>query len=61
MDTYYNDLYVIYDSQDNNLKMDLMLNRIEYRPCFRSEYSLAKKAIDKYKEENLIEDILNIK
>ena len=41
--------------------MDLVLNRIEYRPCFKSEYSLAKKAVDKYKEENLIEDILNIK
>ena len=54
------ELEIIYDSQDNNLKMDLVLNRIEYRPCFKSEYSLAKKAVDKYKEENLIEDILNI-
>jgi hypothetical protein len=54
------EIEIIYDSQDNNLKMDLVLNRIEYKPCFRSEYSLAKKAVDKYKEENLIEDILNI-
>jgi hypothetical protein len=47
-----------YDPKDNSLKMDLILNRIEYKPCFRDEYKKAKKAIDKYKEENVPEDIL---
>lgn len=46
-----------YDHNDNNLKMNLMLNRIEYQPVFKSDYELAKKAVDIYKEQNLIEDI----
>ena len=47
-----------YDPNDNNLKMNLVLNRIEYKPCFKDEYERARKAIDKYKEENVPEDIL---
>lgn len=46
-----------YDHHDNNLRMNLTLNRIEYRPCFKSDYDLARKAVDIYKEENLAEDI----
>ena len=41
--------------------MNLTLNRIEYKPCFKNEYDLAKQAVDKYKEENNIEDILKSK
>ncbi len=52
------EMEIYYDAQDNNLKMNLTLNRIEYKPCFKEEYVSAKKAIDKYKEENVITDIL---
>ena len=49
-----------YSPKDNNLNMNLMLNRIEYKPCFKSEYNRAKNAVDKYKEDNLIDNILII-
>ena len=52
------EIEIDYDPNDNNLKMNLMLNRIEYKPCFKDEYYMAKKAIDKYKNENIIDDIL---
>ena len=52
------EIEIDYDPNDNNLKMNLLLNRIEYKPCFKDEYTRAKKAIDKYKEENLIENII---
>ena len=45
--------------QESNLKMNLLLNRIEYKPCFKDEYKLAKQAVDKYKEENIVEDLIN--
>ena len=47
-----------YSPDDNNLKMTLTLNRIEYQPCFKDEYYKAKKAIDKYKDDNIAEHIL---
>jgi signal peptidase I len=47
-----------YNPKENNLNMILILNRIEYQPCFKDEYEIAKKAIDKYKDENLIENLL---
>ena len=50
---------ITYDPQENNLNMNLVLNRIEYRPCFKTEYTRAKNAIDKYKEENIIDNILS--
>lgn len=52
------EIEIDYDPNDNNLKMNLVLNRIEYKPCFKDEYERARKAIDKYKEENVPEDIL---
>lgn len=55
------EIEIVYDYNDNNLKMNLTLNRIEYKPCFKNEYDLAKQAVDKYKEENNIEDILKSK
>lgn len=53
------EIEIDYDPRENNLNMNLMLNRIEYRPCFKSEYKRAKTAIDKYKEDNIIDNILN--
>ena len=47
-----------YNPNDNNLNMNLMLNRIEYQPNFKDDYKVAKKAIDSYKDENIIENIL---
>ena len=46
-----------YDHNDNNIRMNLTLNRIEYQPIFKSDYELAKKAVEIYKEHNLVEDI----
>lgn len=34
------------------LQTQLILNRIDYKPTFRSEYNIAKLAVDKYMEEN---------
>lgn len=51
------EIEIEYDHNDNNLKMNLKLNRIEYQPVFRSDYELAKKAVEIYKEHNLVEDI----
>jgi len=52
------EMEIYYSSDDNNLKMKLTLNRIEYQPCFKDEYYIAQKAIDKYKEDNIIEDLI---
>jgi len=52
------EIEIDYDPKENNLKMNLTLNRIEYKPCFKSEYYNATAAIDKYKNENIPEDIL---
>ncbi len=54
------EIEIEYDPNDNNLKMNLTLNRIEYKPIFKNEYTVAKKAIDKYREENVIEDIIKL-
>ena len=55
------EMEINYDPEDNNLKMNLTLNRIEYKPCFKHEYTRAQKAIEKYKNENNLEDILILK
>jgi hypothetical protein len=34
------------------LQTQLILNRIEYKPTFKSEYELARNAIEKYRTEN---------
>ena len=52
------EIKIYYSPDDNNLKMELLLNRIEYQPCFKHEYNIAKKAIDKYKEYNTMEDLV---
>ena len=40
------------------LQTQLTLNRIEYKPTFYSEYEMARKAIEKYKNDNLSENIM---
>jgi uncharacterized protein (UPF0147 family) len=40
------------------LQTQLILNRIEYKPTFYSEYEMARKAIEKYKSDNLSENIM---
>ena len=52
------EIEIVYDPNDNNLKMNLLLNRIEFQPCYKSDYDMAKNAVAKYKNENLIEDII---
>lgn len=47
-----------YSPKDVNLKMNLTLNRIEYKPAFKSDYERAKKSVKKYKDENKMTDIL---
>jgi hypothetical protein len=54
------EIEIEYDPNDNNLKMNLTLNRIEYKPIFKNEYTVDKKATDKYREENVIEDIIKL-
>lgn len=50
------EIEIDYDPKENNLTMNLTLNRIEYKPCFKNEYKRAKKAVDKYKEENIVDN-----
>ncbi len=40
------------------LQTHLILNRIEYKPTFKSEYDMAKIAIEKYKNDNLSDNII---
>ena len=40
------------------LQTQLILNRIEYKPTFRSEYEIARKAIEKYKCDNVADNIM---
>lgn len=51
------EMKITYDNFDKNMKTHLVLNRIEHKPTFKSEYKLAKSAIDKYKVENRAECI----
>jgi hypothetical protein len=40
------------------LQTQLILNRIEYKPSFKSEYEMARNAIEKYKGDTLSENIM---
>jgi hypothetical protein len=40
------------------LQTQLILNRIDYRPSFKSEYEIARKAMDKYKSDNISGNIM---
>lgn len=51
------EMKIIFDNYEKNLKTTLVLNRIEQKPTFKSDYKLAKNAVDKYREENRAECI----
>lgn len=55
------EMSIYYSPKENNLKMDLILNRIEHQPCFKDECEIARKAVDKYRDENNAEDLINEK
>ena len=40
------------------LQTQLVLNRIEYKPTFHTEYEMARKAIEKYSIDNIAENIM---
>lgn len=40
------------------LQTQLILNRVEYKPTYHSEYEMAKKSIEKYKYDNLSSNIM---
>jgi hypothetical protein len=40
------------------LQTQLILNRIEYKPSFNSEYKIARNAVEKYRIENVSENIM---
>ena len=40
------------------LQTQLTLNRIDYKPTYKSEYEIAKKAIEKYKVDNVPGNIM---
>lgn len=40
------------------LQTQLILNRIEYKPSYHTDYEMARNAIEKYKAENLSENIM---
>ena len=40
------------------LQTQLTLNRIEYKPTFLSEYEMARASIEKYKNDNVSENIM---
>ena len=40
------------------LQTQLILNRIEYKPSFHSEYKMAKEAMEVYKLDNRVENIM---
>ena len=54
----YNTIKDYKGNASKKLQTQLVLNRIDYKPSFKSEYDIAKKAIEKYKGENIPENIL---
>jgi uncharacterized protein (UPF0147 family) len=43
---------------NKKLQTQLILNRIEYKPGFHSDYEMARKAIEKYKNDNTPDNIM---
>jgi hypothetical protein len=54
----YNTVKDFKGSATKKLQTQLILNRIEYKPSFKSEYELARKAINKYRTENVSANIM---
>jgi len=47
------EMKIVYNRKRYNLQTELVLNRIEYKPNLKSEYDLAKRAInEKYRFDN---------
>ena len=54
------EMKICFDNYDKNMKHTLMLNRIEHKPLFQSEYKTAQQAVEKYKEENKMDYLFQI-
>ena len=54
----YNTVKDFKGNMSKKLQTHLILNRVEYKPTFHSEYEMAKKAIEKYKDDNIAENIM---
>ena len=54
----YNNVKDFKGNVHKKLQTQLTLNRIEYKPTFISEYETARNAIEKYKNDNVTEDIM---
>ena len=47
------EMKIVFDRKRKTLQTELMLNRIEYQPNLKSEYDLARRAInEKYRFDN---------
>ena len=55
----YNTVRDISGNSYKKLQTQLMLNRIDYKPSFHSEYEMARQAIEKYKGENNPENLIS--
>mgnify|MGYP004443884987 CR=1 FL=1 len=47
------EMKIIYTKHNHNLQTCLVLNRIEHKPLFKSEYNIAKKSVGVYNEDLL--------
>ena len=54
----YNTVKDFRGNTSKKLQTQLILNRIEYKPSFHSEYEMARKAIEKYRCDNISDDIM---
>ena len=54
----YNTVKDFRGTTSKKLQTQLILNRIEYKPSFHSEYDMARKAIEKYRCDNISDDIM---
>jgi uncharacterized protein (UPF0297 family) len=54
----YNTVKDFKGNTSKKLQTQLILNRIEYKPTYYSEYEIARNAIEKYKNDNLAENIM---
>lgn len=53
------ELKYVLDKNKARLNTIMVLNRIEKKPLFKNEYYIARDSIEKYKEDNVIEKLIN--
>ena len=53
------ELKYVFNRNKMRLNTILVLNRIEKKPHYRTEYNIAKGGIEKYKEDNIVEKIFS--